>query len=1137
MNIKKILLFVTLLSSAAVLTAETPKEGTELSTYVVIGGKSSLDILEAPQNAKMLHRQWGPESEKKYSVRVYAPLSADKWTRVSFKLKSESDGERYIALGGDHAATKDGYPKISAFYDNIRVSGKLIDNGDFESEKSLWSVSNPKNFPAKIVYLKNHDRAKNGLRAVRANSLASASNKFFAKKGEILEISFDARAALPSEMDDDVKLPLKEFANMGFADETPADGIGGWTDEGKSKSLKKFSGKIGEQKFEDISFNIIDPNLNGGAAVMTFKSKKSPTTLSRALIDLSQTPVKGRFIYLLHTVSKTPKLSKNESVGAIIINYTDGKREVFNVRYGIEVGDCWQADNSLRNAKIAFLSSKKKNRGAVYLTHVALDNGRTVNNIEFTTYGKAPWVVAAATISDKKVITCETTTPKDNPDWVLADMPADATVIKGSALDVSSFSKIVPAGSLGRVIVSERGTMAFENAPDKDVRFKGFSFYPQSLLNKFDETTARENIKKYAALMPVNGYNLVRIGFDYIKSDKRREERAAKYDQIDFLISEFKKNGIYIHLPLAWYDIGTKDYNFYKRNDVKIRAILGEAEARGMWKETAEEQLNHYNPYTKLAWKDDPVFQVIEYYNELNICFNKYDEFEPETQKLITKRWQEWLAKKYNGDIGALNTAWKGQHWAARAGAPAKSFDDIRATTTGFEWEYFCQDINSEFLDLCEKTVRATGYKGIVVQRNLGRSPYDSWMRHKISESIITNSYYEHPNGIYVPGADHTCNQDSSIARTADYWRTVATTKLFDRPITATEYNHAYWNKHRFEMMTVFAPYSAFQNFSTLVIHADAIEWGRRDKKCLSPFNVRESPAIRAAEFFNQCFFMRGDVKPSNARVDMAISEKFVKENKRAIFGLGGQQMRIPLIVGFALRPEAKTPDALKNVKVKKADLEILPNGSSEVITEGWFQQVVDSNNGTFSLAKFVEELKKRGILSADNISDPDNGVFQTDTKQITMDSRNLTMKVVTDFSCAATVHSDQKVDMGALKLLSTSVPASVGVAAIDGKKISESSRLVFVYATEENNEDSVTSLDGVLSFNSGRGPIVMRRGKVSASLKLDPSKKYSVYPLALNGERREKLDAEFADGVLNINIDNGKLKNGAVSMFEIAAE
>ena len=68
-------------------------------------------------------------------------------------------------------------------------------------------------------------------------------------------------------------------------------------------------------------------------------------------------------------------------------------------------------------------------------------------------------------------------------------------------------------------------------------------------------------------------------------------------------------------------------------------------------------------------------------------------------------------------------------------------------------------------------------------------------------------------------------------------------------------------------------------------------------------------------------------------------------------------------------------------------------------------------------------------------------------------------------------------------------------------------------------------------------GPIVMKRGKVSAELKLDASKKYAVYPIALNGERREKLDMEFENGVMQINIDNGKLKNGAVAMFEIVAE
>lgn len=242
-------------------------------------------------------------------------------------------------------------------------------------------------------------------------------------------------------------------------------------------------------------------------------------------------------------------------------------------------------------------------------------------------------------------------------------------------------------------------------------------------------------------------------------------------------------------------------------------------------------------------------------------------------------------------------------------------------------------------------------------------------------------------------------------------------------------------------------------------------------------------------------------------------------------------------MVGFAVKPDSPAPEALRGVKPKTADVEITPNGSSEVITAGWFQTLVDSNNGTFDISKFVEELKKRGILPRDNASNPSEGVYQTDTGQITMDSKNLSMKVVSDFSCSATVHESAEVDMGALKLLHTSVPASVGVVSLDGKKISESSRLVFAYATEESNIDSLTSFDGVLSIREGRGPVAMRRGKVRAQLKLDASKKYAVYPVALNGARRERLDLKFENGVLEIDIDNGKLKNGAVAMFEIVAE
>ncbi|MBQ2721416.1 MAG: beta-galactosidase, partial [Opitutales bacterium] len=579
-------------------------------------------------------------------------------------------------------------------------------------------------------------------------------------------------------------------------------------------------------------------------------------------------------------------------------------------------------------------------------------------------------------------------------------------------------------------------------------------------------------------------------------------------------------------------DIGTKDYHFLKRNDVKIRAIFGEKEARSMWKETAEEQLNHYNPYTKMKRKDDPVFQVFEYYNELNICYNKFNELEPKTKELVLKRWRAWLEKKY-GTIDKLNDVWNKSHWGR--GANYKSFAEVPEKYSGFDWEHFMQDVNDEFMEYCRQIVRGTGYKGLVVQRNLGRTYRDLWTRQKISDVIITNSYYQHPVGIYTPGADHTCGQTSSIASELGYWRTIATTKNFDRPLTTTEYNHCYWNKYRYEMMSVFPSYSAFQNFSTLVIHSDAIDW-REKRKRLSAFNVSESPAIRCSELFNQCFFMRGDVKVSNNRVDMLVSEKLAKSDEGA-YGMSGGQMRLPLITGFAVKCDSPISESLKHVKAKKASLEVAPNGSAEIVTMGWFQTVVDNNSGNFNIDKFVGVMKEKGLLPKNNLSSPKDGIYHTDTGQIYIDSKKKFAKTVTDFSCVATVDKSEEVDMGALKLLRTSVPASVGVASLDGKKISKSSRLIFVYATQEDNEDSIRSYDNSLSIKGGMGPIVMKRGKVSAELKLDASKKYAVYPIALNGERREKLDMEFENGVMQINIDNGKLKNGAVAMFEIVAE
>ncbi len=1108
------------------------------STYVLVkSDDADIQVLKSPEGAAMRRREWGPEAERNFVVRAYCPIVFDKWTRVSMTLKCDSSKPIILTLGGD-VVDNGNRPRSFTLYDNIKINGKLVANGDFEGAKLDWSFMAHEKYPSKIVVLRVDQKFGSedlGKRALEVNSIARASLELNLKKGEPFELSFDAIAIAPEEgVECDTPLNIRKFANMGIDDEAANDGFGGWTDEGKKKSMRRLKSKFGKSDFEGVTFQIIDPEKNANSSVMTFKSPQTNTILKTAVIDTSKNPVLANYLYVLHSVSKPPKWYGSTRIGSIVVYYEDDSAELFPVTYQKDVADCWSPD-SVRNGKIAFLNSKKKNRGALYMSRFKLDSMKAVKSVKFETTEKMTWVVVGATLSPKKIITCDTTTPKGNPDWVVADMPDDASVIDGSALDFSHFWDGKPAGHLGRVIISERGTMAFENVPEKDVRFKGYTFYPKTLVDA-DKKKTRENVAKYASFLQKNGYNLVRINFDWVKSDKKRENRAVAYDDVDMVFDELKKNGVYVHLPLAWYDIGLKNYHFENRNDVKIRAIFGDKEVRDMWKETAEEQLNHYNPYTKLAWKDDPMFQVIEYYNELNICLTSFDNFEPKTKEWLCKLWREWLSKRYDGDISKLNKAWQGQYWARAAGAPLSSFADAKLPSGGSEWQHFCQDALDEYMEFCRKIVRGTGYKGIIVQRNLGRTYRDMWARQKTSESIITNSYYQHPIGLYSAGADHLCNQTSSIESEIGYWRIIATSKNYNRPLTATEYNHCYWNKYRYEMMSVFPSYSAFQNFSALVIHASAVDSGERKRKRLSPFSVSDSPAIRSSELFNQCFFMRGDVKPSKHRVDMIISEEFSK-SKNGASALGGEQMRIPLIVGFAIKADAPNPKVLENVKVKPADLEVAPAGGSEVVTAGWFQEVVDTKSGKFDIDKFVALMKEKGLLTKDNASNPSKGIFQTDTMQIMIDSSKKFAKTVTDYSCVATVDKSEVVDMGALKLLKTSVPASVGVASIDGKKISESSRLVFVYATQEDNYDSVRSVDNVWSIKGGMGPIVMRRGIVRADLKLDASKKYAVYPIALNGARREKLDMAFEDGVMKIEIDNGKLKNGAVAMFEIVEE
>jgi len=226
-----------------------------------------------------------------------------------------------------------------------------------------------------------------------------------------------------------------------------------------------------------------------------------------------------------------------------------------------------------------------------------------------------------------------------NSQWKVVDT-CDVSVKAGSALDLSEESAVPlvdgpSAGSkrLPRLVIGPRGKLVAKGQPDNPVRLKGFIVHvvndeAMSVdgFSWFGEGPAwKENIDRYVRLCRIQGYNLFRIfDIDLMSPHKSLDISPELLDKVDYLISQMGQQGIYLHLTLLGYGLflpaaPSKKYNPQVQGrecDFKARMFLGDPELRRIWLYAAETLMNHVNPYTGLAWKDDPVIVCVEPYNE-----------------------------------------------------------------------------------------------------------------------------------------------------------------------------------------------------------------------------------------------------------------------------------------------------------------------------------------------------------------------------------------------------------------------------------------------------------------------------------------------------------------------------------------
>ncbi len=1074
---------------------------------VIVAGEMTIDIAKCENSNAQKYTKKQKNGNVTNAVFVnHFNTNSNEWEEVKFAFIPQESGRLRVSINGFDKRVKGKSRLLASYYDNLKVNGKLFKNGDFE--KGLDDFSYYGNPQPRII--SNPKYVKYGKHCLRAWSGANVSTRLDVEAGKRYEISVMTRPAGELLVDDDFLVDLSETSNS---------------------SENQTTKRENETSVEGIRFSVT--NLSSNAVSRTIKNNK-------VNIKINNTDATGEYLYLLHRMTGA-QVKDNAHFATVAVITADGKRKPFLVRFGV---DCVFKDDykPAINAKAIYFEDEKNRKGAWYLSRFKIDSNLPIASIEFGAWKKPTWEIAAVTISDKNVLPFEIWEPSSS-EWTVADIPENVEIIKGSALDLSGFYDGKDVDSRGRVIVSDRGTFAFKNSPEKDVRFKGFTMSLGRFFRFIKDVDERKAaLKKYAEQIRLAGYNCVRMEYERYKSLAMREsgELDAVMDCLDYFFAELKKNGIYHHLVFTWQEIGLKNHIMGEhRDDVKLRCIFCEPEALEAWKRTVEFQLNHVNPYTGLAWKDDPMFLQVEHFNELSISLSRlHNRATEKTREFVHRSFRNWLKEKY-GTIEKLNETWNTKGFVKMSGSfKYKSFDDIvKPFVYNPDWQEFALIKKTKFLQFCNDVVRATGYDGIIASENITSAPAQNPPRARMFDSIVANTYFTHPSGF--DSKDVTIKQKSIVGDYFSNLGSVVSRRIADRPIGITEYNYCWWNFGRYEILGTFTPYAAFQNMSMLVIHENAVpaETNYSFTKRLNPFTVYRSPILRAAEVMSSCFFIRGDVKPSRKRVDIVISEDYLKKNKLASFkAMNTEQMKLSLLTALATDCQTPRPQRVSGAKVKSADMRISPIGSSDTIMEAWFHDVVlNKNGGGFDLKGFVQKMREKNILPNDNLTDVDKGIFQTDTGEIIFNAKNNSIKISTEKSQLAVLEKSEEVDLGDLKIESTSTSASIAVTSLDDKKISESGRLMLIYATVEANSGMKTSFDKEYMITFGKSPILIKNGVLRATLKLDALKKFAVYPLALNGERRAPIPTKFENGILDINIDNSKLPNGSTTMFEIA--
>lgn len=906
-------------------------------------------------------------------------------------------------------------------------------------------------------------------------------------KGEIKDSTLKLAISFAPYQSETIAISAQ--TNMGFKDEVSDDRKGGWTDQGNENDLRMI--KTGKTCLQGVTFDIIEPAKNDGKSCIVLAGPQ------REYFPKSvEIPVDGKKInhlYLLHALAWAP--GEKVVIGTVKVNYQDGKSSQINVTALQDVGNWWapvQRDNGL----IPWTGENKSSYVGLYLSKFDVEN-KPIKSLTLTSNGTSVWMIPAISASTEDIPLSGYVAPAyivAGKDWKAMDYPRETE--KGSVMDFS-FLLESPAGKHGW-LQAKGDNLVFEKTPGKPVRFFGVNLcFTANFL-------AKKDCEILAERLATAGYNTVRFHhFDGGLSDKQSTTSTDldknQLDKLEYLFYCLKQKGIYITIDLYI------SRNLKKGEIPEIKGAVSR-EFKGLpyilesamenWKKFSANLLDHVNPYTGIAWKDDPAMISISLINENPL--SAVWATTPESKALYEKRFDEWLAQK---GLKVTNETKK------------QLFD------------MFLTEIYRKGYAEMSSWLRSTGVKALLSDTNMISNIPLAFCRQDF-DYVDNHFYWAHPHFIEKPWRLPSSISNNSVLKSmASTPGRLFPSRIFGKPFMITEFNFAYPDFQRAEGGPVTAAYASLQGWNALYRFAYSHnEKHVKEDERSTYFDTSVDPVTMLSDKIALMMFLRGDVKESESAIPFVVSEKYYENPQmRTNFPACAWEVGLSVKTGTVIW---KKGASLPKGSIAGIGLEESLSGE---LGKPFFDAAKEKD------AQIMAKLTETGLLKG---FDEKKGIYESSTHEIALDKNAKTFMVLTGKSESFVVPDKMEMKGKVLEVKNNGGFAVFSACAVDKKPLAESRRILLLHLTNVQNS-KVKFKDGEkmsILEKWGDLPHLARRGTAMIKLKLSmPSPK--VWAVDFSGKRLEQIPVQQEGNTISFTADTF-LKSGKVTMaYEITGE